>query len=78
MAPGSRLYGESWVRTRSKWSIQMHSGPATSKLRPGASSRWIDVNRPHMKRPSLAVEPDGSHLRGSWLRSRCPRDTIPG
>jgi hypothetical protein len=56
----------------------MHSGPATSKLRPGASSRWIDVNRPHMKRPSLAVEPDGSHLRGSWLRSRCPRDTIPG
>ena len=51
------------MRIRSKRSIQMLSGPATSKLPPGASSRWIDVNRPHMKRPSLAVEPDGSHPR---------------
>jgi hypothetical protein len=43
----------------------MHPGPATSMRPPGASSRWIDVNRPHMKRRSLAVEPDGSHLRSS-------------
>ena len=39
----------------------MQSGRATSKRPPRASGRWIDVNRPHTKRRSLAFEPDGSH-----------------